>query len=292
MLNKKFLIYGFMVLGVLLCVPSYAYADCTNPAGTEGQQIYNADHSTMQFCDGTNWIAMTGGAGADNLGNHTATADLDMGTNSITNVGNVSASGVVIVGTQAGCAAGDAGAIRYVGGAVPYEYCDGGGTWSPFKQPACGDDDTAGCYIDTTRDASDPDFIAANIVSGVNILGVTGTATGGGGDGPLFNGDHLESECLAAGGQVVVIGADTVCDFAASACPGGWTAYGGGMTKTTAKFCAGDHTNCDCTTGFHTAWTATVETCVYYTRASRGVCNTSATYTATCSANISNVACY
>ena len=45
-----------------------AAAACTNPTGTEGEQIYNSDHKTMQFCNGTNWISMssafvTGGGG-------------------------------------------------------------------------------------------------------------------------------------------------------------------------------------------------------------------------------------
>jgi hypothetical protein len=26
-----------------------------NPAGAEGDLIYNADHLVMQYCDGTNW---------------------------------------------------------------------------------------------------------------------------------------------------------------------------------------------------------------------------------------------
>jgi hypothetical protein len=44
---------------------------------------------------------------------------------------------------------------------------------------ACVDDDTTLCALETSRSSNDPEFIAANIANGVNILGVTGTFTGG-----------------------------------------------------------------------------------------------------------------
>jgi hypothetical protein len=50
-----------MVLLVFLLFPlSPALADCINPAGEEGVQVYNTTYKTMQFCNGTNWIAMGG----------------------------------------------------------------------------------------------------------------------------------------------------------------------------------------------------------------------------------------
>ncbi len=42
--------------------PTIAHADCANPNGIAGDQIYNSTHKTMQFCDGTNWYSMKGGA--------------------------------------------------------------------------------------------------------------------------------------------------------------------------------------------------------------------------------------
>jgi len=35
---------------------------CTNPAGAEGDLTYNTTHNVPMYCDGTNWIAMAGGA--------------------------------------------------------------------------------------------------------------------------------------------------------------------------------------------------------------------------------------
>lgn len=43
---------------------------------------------------------------------------------------------------------------------------------------ACVDNDTALCTLETSRSSKDPDFTAANIASGINILGVTGTLSG------------------------------------------------------------------------------------------------------------------
>ncbi len=38
-----------------------AQADCSAPAGIEGDQIFNSTYKTMQFCDGNNWYSMKGG---------------------------------------------------------------------------------------------------------------------------------------------------------------------------------------------------------------------------------------
>ena len=57
----RYILATCLLLFTLL--PSAAHAVCTSPAGTEGEQIYNTTHKTMQFCDGTNWVAMKGGAG-------------------------------------------------------------------------------------------------------------------------------------------------------------------------------------------------------------------------------------
>ena len=42
-------------------------AGCSNPAGTEGHMIYNSDYNVMQYCDGTKWNGM-GPSGASGSG--------------------------------------------------------------------------------------------------------------------------------------------------------------------------------------------------------------------------------
>lgn len=43
-----------------------AHAACTSPAGDEGHFFYNADYKVVQFCDGTNWISMSGSVSTNN----------------------------------------------------------------------------------------------------------------------------------------------------------------------------------------------------------------------------------
>jgi hypothetical protein len=53
------LLIAFLCLALL---PSDAYAQCANPAGNEGEIIFNTDFDVMQYCDDTNWIAMGKGS--------------------------------------------------------------------------------------------------------------------------------------------------------------------------------------------------------------------------------------
>ncbi|MCC0049811.1 MAG: hypothetical protein H6882_11790 [Rhodobiaceae bacterium] len=53
---------SLLILITICLVTANAHAACTGPAGNEGDQIYNQTHKTMQFCDGTLWYSMKGGA--------------------------------------------------------------------------------------------------------------------------------------------------------------------------------------------------------------------------------------
>ncbi len=75
-----------LFLSVFSVLP--AHAACINPVGDHGDMLYNRDHTVMQYCNGTNWVSMDAsraGGGSDNLGDHTATKDLDMTTHKIVN---------------------------------------------------------------------------------------------------------------------------------------------------------------------------------------------------------------
>lgn len=67
---------SLLILMTVCLFTTGAGAACTSPAGAEGDQVYNQTHKTMQFCDGTNWYSMKGGA-IDKLGS------LSCGTNQI-----------------------------------------------------------------------------------------------------------------------------------------------------------------------------------------------------------------
>ena len=117
---------------------------------TEGTVIYDRTQDRLVMCDGTNWVEIGGSGG-----------------------------GPVLIGNGSSCGAGDEGAVRYTGGNPPFQYCDGGGNWLPFRQPRCQDDGAGECFLDANRANDDPQFVAANICSGANILGVSGTAVCG-----------------------------------------------------------------------------------------------------------------
>ena len=75
------------------------------------------------------------------------------------------------------CDGSIAGALRYNSGSGCVQLCDGG-SWNCTKPSStCTNDTTSRCLLDVSRVTADPQFTSANIASGVNILGVTGTFT-------------------------------------------------------------------------------------------------------------------
>ncbi len=48
------------LFAALLSTP--VHAQCINPAGETGDQVFNITHNVMQYCDGDKWIGMGGGA--------------------------------------------------------------------------------------------------------------------------------------------------------------------------------------------------------------------------------------
>lgn len=91
-----------------LCAPAFAAPPVCN-ATSEGMILYNKDHKAVQFCDATQWVAMSGnfggGGGSDNLGNHTATANIQLGSNWLSGDGGsegvfVASNGIVGIGTN------------------------------------------------------------------------------------------------------------------------------------------------------------------------------------------------
>lgn len=46
------------LLAMTVFAASLAHAACTNPEGEKGEQVYNATHDTMQFCNGHVWVRM------------------------------------------------------------------------------------------------------------------------------------------------------------------------------------------------------------------------------------------
>lgn len=58
-------VFYMAVLTILCSVGAVqtAHAACSNPAGVEGEQVYNTTHKVMQYCNDTDWIRMGSGNG-------------------------------------------------------------------------------------------------------------------------------------------------------------------------------------------------------------------------------------
>ena len=57
-MNKNCVCF-LMGIAAFLLMPLPAYAVCLNPSGVEGDLIYNSDNLVAQYCDDTNWVAVT-----------------------------------------------------------------------------------------------------------------------------------------------------------------------------------------------------------------------------------------
>lgn len=128
---------------------------CT--AAQEGHIARNAsaDRDVSEItliCDGTQWQSATGGGGLAALQGQDDTGP---------------------------CTVEKDGLIRYRASGNPkWDYCDGGTTsWLPFRLPQCQNDGTGECTLSALRSMDDAQFVASNILNGINILGVTGSAS-------------------------------------------------------------------------------------------------------------------
>ncbi len=53
--------YFLLIFLGLVSFSGSVLADCSNPEGPAGRQMYNTTYNVMQFCDGNNWYSMKGG---------------------------------------------------------------------------------------------------------------------------------------------------------------------------------------------------------------------------------------
>ncbi|MCB9996124.1 MAG: DUF1566 domain-containing protein [Rhodospirillales bacterium] len=118
-------------------MPTSAYAACSNPAGSEGDLIYNDDENVLQFCDGTNWNGLNGGASGNGGCVNPARYEGAVVYNADFNVPQVCSGDtwVALGKDNAGAGSGgcsnpadDEGAIVYNDDFNVMQYCDGD-TW-------------------------------------------------------------------------------------------------------------------------------------------------------------------
>ncbi len=115
------------IAGLLVCAPTSSYANCSGPIGTEGSQIYNSTENVMQFCDGADWISMDGSVVVkprpDDLGNHTAIKNLDMGGFKVINLGTPSDPGDAVTKAYVDARTGTSEADPKVGTLTNGKWC-------------------------------------------------------------------------------------------------------------------------------------------------------------------------
>ncbi len=63
--------YFLLIFFWLVSFSGLALADCSNPEGPAGRQMYNSTYNVMQFCNGTDWIGMAGGVSSGGAGSAT-----------------------------------------------------------------------------------------------------------------------------------------------------------------------------------------------------------------------------
>ncbi|NCC23336.1 MAG: DUF1566 domain-containing protein [Alphaproteobacteria bacterium] len=135
--GEVFLTTVFCFLFSVFGLPASARADCLTPAGVAGEIVFNASHSLMQYCDGTNWIAMGSPTGQlnDGLVGHWK-LDETSGTTATDSSGNGND------GTMQGGLSADNDAVTgVVGGALDL---DGAGQYISAGDPVDGSLDPTG----------------------------------------------------------------------------------------------------------------------------------------------------
>lgn len=253
-----------IALALLTLLPNQAFAVCANPAGAEGELIYNSTHKVLQFCNGTLWIA-TGGQITE--------VDPKVGTLTATKWCTANAGGTAIDCTED----------------------------EPMPNLSCADQESPKFEGGAWVCAEITDFPAPPICIGASAaLQWDGTSwdcvtvVGGSGGGPtIVNGDHTQQECIDAGGTINTsdFGGDIVCLFSGTTCPSGWTSYG--QWYRTSKTCTGN-TSClpatgrDCT--LPAGWVTSIgaRSCTY--KPSYPTCNGSCSQAS--GVGVTTVACY
>lgn len=227
--------FVFALLIVFISAPARADETVPGSACTVAGQV-NTTGGPEQIpartliCDGTVWKILK---------------EVTVTGRSLTQVGNDTGS----------CTADKVGRMRYNETTDIWEYCDGSDPWLPFKKPLCQNDDTGECLLPAVRNSADADFIASNIASGVNILGVVGTRVGGAAatvtklssDGPI-------STCFITSAGRAYCWGEYQCLNGNGNCTNNW-----GINRATLNYGGGDSwdslTAAQEVFGGHTNWT-------------------------------------
>ena len=174
-------LFALVLPVLLLLLPNAARADCVNPAGVEPDIIYNRDHKTYQFCDGTDWQSMAGGtryiqpAGCDNAPAFPSfTTQNNLATSSLT-TSNIA----LITGMDAGCNA--TVGVSGTGGSPEYRTCSDAACSSVVQNWTAANNTIAlqGSYIQLRATSSASEATAFVITANIGPVSSTWTISTG-----------------------------------------------------------------------------------------------------------------
>jgi hypothetical protein len=177
----------------LMLAPGTAFADCSTPTGTAGDQIYNNTYNVMQFCNGTDWVNMgsSGGGGGGGI------SDGDKGDITVSSSGTAWAidAGVVTNAMLAGSIA--ISKLDITGTPDGSKFLKDDGTWAVPSLSVSADS----LDFDDFIDAMALDASTSITADGSEVLSIVNTGTGD----SFFVGDQAADSSpfvIDAAGQV------------------------------------------------------------------------------------------
>lgn len=167
MKHAKFNIFSIFFVISLLLFSHSVMANCTSPAAGAGAMDYFTAENTFKFCDGTNWVSMSGGGGGGGIFNNSqeflASGTLNVPT-------DVTSILVKVVGSGGG---GGGGASGFVGG--------NGGAGGMVLMPLDVVSESAHVVTIGALGLGAPNSTSAGFGAGTTFFGTLISITGGGG---------------------------------------------------------------------------------------------------------------
>jgi hypothetical protein len=149
--------------------PATVFADCSDPFGTAGNQIYNTTHEVMQYCNGDDWVntgAPSGGVQDGDKGSITVS-----GSGTIWTIDNTAVTNSMLAGSIA------LSKLATNGTPDGSKFLRDDGAWTAVSATAAGSGGTA-LGGDLAFNKTTAALTAAGLITGAGFAPSASTATG------------------------------------------------------------------------------------------------------------------